>query len=46
MGRSCGRTEAHKGVLSTIDDKFLPNATNGEVKTMLTEMRQTVTNRL
>ena len=40
------QVKAHKEVLTAIDNRLLPSAKNSEVKTMITEMRQTVSNHL
>jgi putative membrane protein len=40
------QVKAHKDVLDKIDNKLMPSAQNGEVKSMLTEMRQTVSTHL
>ena len=40
------QVKAHKDVLTVIDNRLIPSATNGEVRGMLTEMRRTVADHL
>lgn len=40
------QVKAHKDVLSAIDNRLVPSASNGEVKSMLTEMRRAVADHL
>ncbi len=40
------QVRAHKDVLTAIDNRLVPSAQNGEVKTMLTEMRRVVADHL
>jgi putative membrane protein len=40
------QVKAHKDVLAAIDNRLLPSATNGEVRTMLGETRRTVADHL
>jgi|GEM_PF-766510 len=40
------QVKAHKDVLTVLDNRLIPSASNGEVKSMLTEMRRTVADHL
>ena len=40
------QVKAHKDVLTVLDNRLIPSANNGEVKSMLTEMRRTVADHL